>query len=260
MLSEAIADWNLRHSEAEALDTRNSEWRRLYWAILAFLRHRLTPYDQTLQESPYDPALRDQLFRRIQAAAHFQYKWLRLETDPRTKETQDKADARRPFDRVAADLSDLYTHKNALFQALREARCKGTPPLGLDSLENELAETESRIKRLEQKLPSAESKEAGRWIMSGTLGGSGIISSLLGKLCPNQWMPENFGCPKCGVRVMRTKRAMPLGQGQQVFFWWCRCAFCAVHLPPSGSVPRRLRLEDWSEYLEGIAKETKEPA
>jgi hypothetical protein len=245
LIREAVAEWNLRHPASQGLDSLQSAWPPIYWAILAFLRHRLTDYDQVLQESDYNPELRDKLFRQIKGEATRRYPWLRLEADPRTERKQEAQEERAtlPFDKIAAVLAKLYTRKNALTQALREATTRERK----NSLRQELIATRELIDSAEKGLKGPELRDLKEDETPCLIGVSSARHYFFGPrvLSPNHVRPESFSCPKCGVRVMRTKGAIALGQGKRMVFWSCHCLFFALPHPARSSIPSA----DWNQLL-----------
>jgi hypothetical protein len=123
---ESVADFNLRHPDY-LLDAKFSDWRVLYRVIHAFIRHRLTDYEEQLGAAGYNPALRYQLKTEIENAACRKYSWLRPDRDPRcATEVPKPPKPQLIYNRTASYLADLYTQKNRIIGALREKRRKGS--------------------------------------------------------------------------------------------------------------------------------------
>ena len=78
LLAEACGAYNLHRPEgAQEADPSHSEWPLLCGVVHSYIRHNLTEYDSVLSVAGGDEALREELHKKISAAAHRAYPWLR---------------------------------------------------------------------------------------------------------------------------------------------------------------------------------------
>jgi hypothetical protein len=218
-IEEALADWNLRHSEK--LDPEGSEWSLVFKAILAFLRHKMSNYDEVRRERPEE---RERFYREVQGKAQRHYPWLRPEVDPRraklSGEELPPAGMSRPFDCAASYLADRYADKNALLSYGRETRSP-----------EERKAVRQVVKYLEEDIAQVEGlfKSDGLWC--GTLE-TGLRYALdFDRFNFNHLRDTRIKCPACGARIWQVKRPVPVGQRLFWRVWRCDCAFAGIPLP-----------------------------
>jgi hypothetical protein len=105
LLRESVTDFNLRHPDY-LLDAKSGEWPVLYNVVNAFLRHRLTNYEEQLATARYNPALRGELVSKIERVACRKYPWLRLDY------TSGSSGSGRRAVHIRTNLSRLQNSKN----------------------------------------------------------------------------------------------------------------------------------------------------
>jgi hypothetical protein len=254
LIREAIADFNLRHSDS-SLDAKSSDWPILCRTIHKFIRHRLTDYEEQLATG-YNPALREKLVAEMGKAAAEKYPWLRLERDPRCEDQGQETD-KPAFNQAAAYLADFYTQKNRILGALAELKRKGGSRAQQQEFRQQLAEIEAQIRRGQEILLEPIYNASGCSPKIYLLGPIEVGKRhFFGprKLSPNHVAAETFACPGCGERIWRSKRPIDLGQGKSAVFWICGCIFYGLPPAPPGMKMRPLKLGDWLENLEEISR------
>ena len=251
---EAVADFNLRHPDY-VLDAKTSDWRDLYRVIHAFIRHRLTNYEEQLAAG-YNPALREKLVAEIEETTRKKYRWLRPDRDPRCEDQGQETD-KPAFNQTAAHLADFYSQKNPLLGALHELRRKGGSRAQQQELRQQLAEIEAKILRGQEILLGPmydDSCSSPKIYLLGPIEVGKRHCFGARKLSPNHLAAENITCPDCGQRIWRSKRPVDLGQGKSAVFWLCGCIFYGLPPAPPGMKMRPLKLGDWLENLEEISR------
>jgi hypothetical protein len=247
IIEEALADWNLRHPAAEEkLDAATSEWSRVFKAVLAYLRHRLSPYDEIRRAHPEE---RERLYREVQRQAQRRYKWLKPDVDPRGTEPPKKEPPTAetlPFDSAARFLADRYGDKNRLIQYGRESRSP-----------DERRAVKAVVGLVEQDIAMVEGllKSDSFWI--GPLETMGKYAVSVDRFALNHRRDTRLTCPACGSRIWQIKPAVPVGQGRYWRVWVCECTFVSTSLP----LPKDSRvMEDklWDTALKLIAERHRE--
>ncbi len=232
IVSEAILSHNLRHPDGPRLDLESSPWPELHAAVLRFLRHQLTDYDEELRHRCRDKVYRDQLAAAVTQAAHRQYTWLRIDRDPRPFQQEESHDLL--FDQLAKTLAQLHTARDHIESAIRTL--KRTAPdhkAELQRLQKELTlikeEISYRYSLLTNEVPSPDFSRAVFFRHSPSLVGSYLFAGH--KLAESHTRYAGFRCQFCHLAVMRSKRALPLGQGRLAVVYSCGCQSYALEPP-----------------------------
>jgi hypothetical protein len=249
IIEEALADWNLRHHAAEEkLDPVASEGRMVFKAVLAYLRHRLSPYDEIRRAHPEE---RERLYREVQRQAQRRYKWLRPDVDPRGTEPQKKeppATEILPLDSAARFLANRYGD-NRLLQYERESRSP-----------DERRAVRECVRYVQEDIELAEGllKSDSFWL--GPLETMCKCAVSLDRYTSNHRRDTRLSCPACGSRIWQIKPPVPVGQGRYWRIWVCECTFVSTPLPlPRDSYVMEAKL--WDTALKLIAERNEgEPA
>jgi hypothetical protein len=247
IVEEALADWNLRHPAAEEkLDAATSEWRKVFKAVLAFLRHRLSSYDDAWHDHPEE---RERFYREVQRQAQRRYKWLRPDADsrmdPPPKEELPAAET-LPFDSAARYLADRYTDKNRLIQYGRESRSP-----------DERRAVRECVRYVQEDIEQVEGlvKSDSFWV--GPLKTMCKCAVSLDRFASNHRRDTRLSCPACGSRIWQIKPPVPVGQGKFWRVWVCECTFVSIPLPlPRDSYVMEAKL--WDAALKLIAERNHE--
>jgi hypothetical protein len=221
IIEEALADWNLRHPVAEEkLDAATSEWRMVFKAVLAFLRHRLSSYDDARHAHPEE---RERFYREVQRQAQRRYRWLRPDVDPRGTEPPKKEPPTAellPFDLASRFLSDRYTDKARLLTYGRESKSQ-----------RERRAVKAAVGFVEQDIAMVEGlvKSDSFWV--GPLKTMCKCAVSVDRYASNHRRDTRLSCPACGSRIWQIKPPVPLGQGRYWRVWVCECTFVSTSLP-----------------------------
>ena len=240
LLNEAATGWNLRHPK-QKLDWRTCCWSRLRVAVFAFIRHKLTDYDSELRTFS---DTRAQLRKEILSAALCHYPWLR--SDPRSQilDPTHPVDELAILNEVGRTVSGLLSLKHQLLDRLREP---ASSPAQKARIRKQLIELEYQLQHGQGLLdidPDPFKGYAFVWSLvdHNDYGFDGRT------LHPNQTRPLKFSCPRCGARVLVSKRAVPVGQGHRWLLCSCHCMGAIV------TSPSRLRLGAWVGSLAEIPR------
>ena len=264
LVREAVMACNLRHLEEKPLDFDSSPWPLIRGALLAFLRHQHSLYNERLRaRCEYDKDFRDTLAAQIAAAAFRKYPWLGQD-DPRPF-PEPVSQPELPMDEISSRLADLHSHRDQLLSALRDLRRESACKAMLDALQSEIEEVTADIDRAYNFLSMPKIKSSSD--------GGGLVRAIvrvheadqLGEYVfyatkqpsPNHLKYLGFHCSRCGASVMRLKQTVAFGQGfERMVVQSCHCMFLAVMCPKDG--PGRLRpltREIWQKYLEETSDE-----
>jgi hypothetical protein len=162
LIREACATWNLRHPD-DPIHPSKSEWRMVYEAVIAKLRHEFSDYDKTVNSKNHD-----QLREEIRAAAKRRYPWLRPDMDPRNG-LACTAPNQLTFDHLSAELARLYSARQDIEVRLRQLRKQVPRPQdNIDELSKELRRIHAMIADRNESCQilkrQAEVKDRDDWI------------------------------------------------------------------------------------------------
>lgn len=254
LLAEAIMAVNLRHLDAQPLDPATSPWPLVCSAVLAYLRHNLTAYDERLRtRCEHDPEYRDDLAVQVAAAAYRKYRWLR--NDPRPfPEQQDDGGPPQLFTEIARDLAHDHGVRDQVVSAIRDLKRDGKLEQA-KALKITLAKIEKRIERGYAILTAPKYS----YDDHGGGGSSRIFSCShppeeMGQYCffdgrpvtPNRYHFLGFRCQECNAPVVRLKQPANWGQGVKMAVHSCFCLTKAVVCPPTGKRLVPLTLKEWA--------------
>jgi hypothetical protein len=256
VIREAVLSWNLR--SPQQIDAETVHWHHLRRVITAFLRHRLTDYDQRLEElCRHDQAARDGLVQAIYQVATKVYPWFRNDPRPFANLPPDH----RFLEQHASEVSKLQN----LIEHLRSA---------IADLSRHPKENQQRLQQLKVRLGEALVKKDKSWEILTTpdhtdfnrcdrKGASGqcntrVLRNSTGSyyfltpkpLTPNTYKFLPFSCPKCGVRVVETKRPRDIGQGKKAYIQTCLCLAVLISPPPDYAVLAPVTLKRWAWLVE----------
>jgi predicted RNA-binding Zn-ribbon protein involved in translation (DUF1610 family) len=223
------------------LDPVTMPWSELQGLLLAHLRHRYTDYEAALAAG----GDRDALHHEIHFTIFKQFPFLR--SDPRPFPPDPP---RLALDEIAAHLAQLKDLEHGLLEALatpataREAR---------PAIRGMLAELRVDISEATTILTKQRVTEDGV-IMSYRATATGADYDFLGHhLHSNHLAYAGFRCPGCGEGIYRSKRPVPIGQGQRAVVHSC---LCVTHFTPdSRQRIAPLTLEKWGEYVTVLASD-----
>jgi hypothetical protein len=255
LVREAVISYGLRHLKEVYIDYRTAPWETIQKIIGAFLRHRLSSFDQQLQVlEDYNETYRDELAAEIQRAAFRKYKW--LTSDP------------RPFpqakggvlflDRLARELARLHSAQDDLQSALSELRRAGNSPKQLADLESLAARIAKRIRTLYAFLTEGNSKpdEEGNYGRDGRALVLPLKEEAAYYFFSDRPVPLNrltylgFQCSRCGASVARCKNRVDWGQRHdRMVISSCHCTLFALY-EPRGFHVRLLTAADWEKFLQ----------
>lgn len=255
ILNESVLSWNLRHPES-LMDVNTSSWDKLRTVTLAFLRHRMTDYDQRLRDlCEYDPDARNGLARAIHDVAWKIYPW--FQNDP------------RPFPLVESDHRYLNRHAEEtskmqnLIEHLRSA---------IKDLSRQPFGNKAQIRELKKMLTEALTKKETSWgiltepthterSQMTPFGLAGecraiMMNNRTNAYCFHRLQPPSpniykflfFCCPRCKARVIESKRPLDIGQGKRAIIQSCFCIYRIISAPPNGGRLVPGTAESW-EYL-----------
>lgn len=251
--------WGFRHLDGPELDPKTSPWPHVRGAILAFLRHRCTDFDERLRaRCEHDQAFRDSLASQVTKAAFRKYSWLGQD-DPRPfPASDDDGSPARIFDEFSRGLADAHGVRDALRSAIRDLKREGRPRAQIEALEIELAKVEDRISfgfeflTAPKQVSDAQGKSARAfpWKHSPNLGPAYFFFECRAAT-PNRLHYLGFRCPQCQVTVARLKQTVDFGQSyRRMVVFSCYCMTYSVVCPTEG--PRLLTpmtLEKWETTL-----------
>jgi hypothetical protein len=250
LVSEGVLSANLRHQDEELLDADTSPWPLVRGAVLAFLRHRCSQYDDRLR-GEHNQALRDSLAVEIAREAYRRYPWI-AQDDPRPfAEPQD--DTAAPlFTELARDLAHDHGLRDHLSSAIRDLQRGGNKQARIETLQKALAKIEKRIERNYEiltgpkYLPDAHGGQSRGFSFSR-------LPEEMGQYCffdsrvitPNRYHFLGFRCPQCNAPVVQLKQPVNFGQGFRMVVSSCFCRTLACVCPPAGRQLKPVTLEGW---------------
>jgi hypothetical protein len=251
LLDEAVMSYTFRHLDEPPLDPTTSPWPLLRRAILAFLRHQTSNYEERLS-GEFNKELRDELATALARSAHLKYPWLGKD-DPRPFPPAEDDSPSKPFNELARDLAHDHGVRNHLTSAIRDLKRQGDKQLWIKVLQESLVKTEQRIQRDFSML-------AGPKHLQDAAGGSSCgyrFPHLPEKMdrydfcdgrtiTPNRYDFLGFCCSQCRARVAKLKQPIDFGQGWRVLVYSCFCKTVAIACPPVGKHLKPLTLEDWN--------------
>lgn len=222
LLKEACTSWNLRHPDSEQANPIESPWPLLYNAVLTFLRHCHTDYDQMLSLSGGDELVREQLRAEIFAAAMKLYPWLRLGSDPRVGQSVRIGRAAKFYDRISSELSDLVSRRGQIVTAVNELKRKrsletkqriAVLQIELQQLQEDI-EVRTRAFKTAPEIAGVEITPEIKGFRLEIMRQSEPVY-LFGDLPLAECYTESAGfrCPNCNNLVKRTKVARDYGAG-----------------------------------------------
>jgi hypothetical protein len=246
LVYEAVVAWNFRHLDEEPLDIDSAPWPLIRGAVLAFLRHNLTDYDDRLRRRcEHDPAYRDALASQIAQAALRKYPW--LDNDPRP--FPEAAEDSLLLDTVAKHMEQLHSLRDQMLSAARDLRRSGGSPQHIAGLQREAAGVAEQIRQAYDFLIapkiSADGTATRSLVIERTNGAYFFHSK--GELPLNRIHFVGFTCPRCQASVAQRKGFISLGQGyDRVVVWSCHCLTFCVYQPPRARVAP-MTLEHWAQ-------------
>jgi len=250
LLDEAALSWNLRHmDESPLLEADTSPWPLVRGAVLAFLRHRLSAYDDRLR-GEYNHELRDELATEIARAAYRRYPWI-AKDDPRPfPEPKDDGQSQL-FTELARDLARDHSTRDHLVSAIRDLKREGKLAQ-VAALQTALAKIERRIGHSYRILTEpkylhdasgSSSRGYGFPHHDEQMGHYYFLDDRA--VTPNRYDYLGFYCPQCDARVVRHKQPINFGQGFKMIVHSCYCTTQAAVCPPAGRHLKPLTLTEW---------------
>jgi hypothetical protein len=223
VLREACCVHNALHPNAW-LNPQTSPWELLYPIVLAFLRHSLSSYDESLREENAD---RDQLQIDISTSARKFYPWLRKDKDPRAIQSAAPAEPSnfKIFDALSRYSCDLRSTRAQLVMAWR----KHAPGTDRKLLDEDLREVNRRIDRIDTAFKAPldlppEHKDFRILVLDHE---SDYLFA--GRQLPPSYIrPAAFSRDICQKRICRSKVAIDLGAGIKLVAFACRCLSFSV--------------------------------
>jgi hypothetical protein len=261
LVRESVYAWDLRHLDEPELDAATSSWPLVRGAILAFLRHLHSDFDERLRvRCEHDPKFRDELAAQIAAQAFRRYPWLGKD-DPRPFPESEEDSVSLPFDELAKELADLHTRRDHLVSAIRDLRRQGNHSKEIAQLSTTLKETqhdidwcygflskpkilpeEGKTRLFVRTHPKKDGIDPGYIFYSGK------------EVTQNRIVYLGFRCPRCGVSVTRWKQIIPLGQGYRCIIFACHCTTCAVHTPGGVGRVEPMTAKHWARFCQRISR------
>ena len=241
--------WSFRHLEEPALDPTTSPWPSVKGAVLAFLRHRLSAYDDRLR-GEYNQELRDELATEVAQAALRRYPWLGKD-DPRPFPEQEKGSPTPVFTTIARDLAHYHSVRDHLTSAIRDLKREGRH-LQVKALQNNLASLETRIARCYGILAGPKhTREGDRGQSRGfavphlpqEMGHYWFLDDRVAT--PNRYHFLGFRCQECNAPVVQLKQPVDFGQGWKMLVASCYCHTLAVACPPAGRRLKPVTAKQW---------------
>jgi predicted RNA-binding Zn-ribbon protein involved in translation (DUF1610 family) len=256
LVREAVLAWNLRHLSQDKLDVETSPWPLVRGAILAFLRHLHSDYDERLRvRCERDPKFRDDLAAQVAAAAYQSYLWLGKD-DPRPFPESEQDSMTLPFDVISKSLSNSCTIRDQTISAIRDLKRQGNHKHEIAALENGLQKNNRDIERQYSFLSSPKIlPEQGKTRYFLQVHKQDDVDPHY-HFCSNKEVTPNrieyigFRCPRCGVSVARWKQIVPLGQGYRCVTFACHCLTVAVHTPGGIGRIEPMSAENWARYCQ----------
>jgi hypothetical protein len=251
LVCESLVSWGFRHLDDPYIDAAEAPWPLVRNTVLAFLRHRLTDYDDQLRaRCERDEAYRDKLVGEIAQAAFLKYPW--LSNDP------------RPFpqiedclflDRAARELSNLHSLRDHLESAIRDLKRSCGSREQITGLEAEVARTKEQITEVYSFLTVPKTGEDSEGVYSRSIlwphedeGDYYFFNSR--SLPPNRLNYLGFQCPRCQASVAQRKGFVNWGQRHdRMIIWSCYCLTYSVYQPPRFRVAL-VTLLDWNQFVE----------
>jgi hypothetical protein len=243
VLREACSAHNALHPETW-VDPVTTSWKQLYPLVMAFLRHELSTYDQSLQTGTSD---RNQLRTDISASARKFYRWLRKDKDPRTVQSAppEEPENFKIFNALSGYGCDLRSQRDQLLMARR----KCAPGADRRLLNEDLCEVNRRIDKIDSAfngdyldLP-LEHKDFRILILAHE--GEYFFA---GRQLPSSYIkPTDFNCVACHQRVWRTKTPIDLGNAIRMTTFACHCLSFSV----TGKYAIGVNAQFWHELVTG---------
>jgi hypothetical protein len=251
LLSEAVLSWNLRHMDDALLDPQASPWPVLRGAVLAFLRHNLSAYDEHLRtRCEHDPKFRDELAAQVAAAAYRKYPWLGKD-DPRPFLEPEDDSPSQLFTEIARDLAHDHGVRDQLYSAIRDLKRQGKLAQ-VAALKTTLTQIEKRIERSYKTLTGPKyshdthGSQSRGWSfphLSEEMSRYYFLDDRV--VTPNRYDYQGFRCPECNAPVVRLKQPVNFGQGWRMIVYSCFCHTLAIACPPAGRRLKPLTIEGW---------------
>jgi hypothetical protein len=247
VVNEAVFSYNLRHLD-RFLDPDSSCWPDIHACVLRFLRHQFSEYDDRLRDRlSYDPSYRDELAAEVARAAHQKYPWLRLDIDPRPFPKTEGNEL--VFDQIAKSLADHHTHADHVMLAIRDLRRSPGDHRQEIKLLTQMLNIIRETIETEFGFFRTPPKDDGAHLALFEIRPEGSRGYNYGgnSLRENHTLYAGFKCPFCGVATMRTKRAVPFGQGRRMLAFSCHCMSYAAPTPPPGYAHKPITIVRWQE-------------
>jgi hypothetical protein len=254
LIREATLSWSLRHLDEPKLDPEASPWPLLRTALLAYLRHNLSGYDERLRTRyEHDPKYRDELAAQVAAAAYRKYRWLR--DDPRPFPEQPDDSQPRLFTELARNLAHYHSSRDHLTSAIRDLKREGK--------QAQVAELQRTLAKIEQRIADNYAILTGPKYSYGLSGegesrafGFPHLPEEMGHyfffdnrpITPNRYHYLGFRCPQCGVPVVKYKQRVDFGQGFRMIVHSCHCHTTACVCPPPTHTIAPMTAQKWAAY------------
>jgi hypothetical protein len=218
------------------VNAQTSSWELLYPIVMAFLRHELSTYDESLRTGNGD---RDQLQIDISISARKFYPWLRKDKDPRVFQSTppQESGSLKIFNALSRYSCDLRSERAQLLMARR----KYAPGTDRQLLDGDLREVNRCIDRIDTAFKTPldlppEHKDFRILILENQ--GDYFFASW--QLPSSYIKPTAFACDICQKRVWRSKVPIDLGAGIKLVTFVCFCLSFSVATPYAGGVKAEL--------------------
>jgi hypothetical protein len=244
-----VLSFNLRHLDGPLLDPETSPWPLLRGALLAFLRHRTSNYEERLR-GEYNQELRDLLADEIARSALRKYPWI-AKDDPRpfAEEEEDQAPI---FTVMARDLAHDHGIRDQLVSAIGDLKREGGKHAQIKTLQKTLATIERRIEQNYQILSGPKYSHD----TQGSQSRAFMVPHLPEEIgnyyffdhrpvTPNRYHYQGFRCQQCNALVVQLKQPVNFGQGFLMVVSSCFCHTLAAVCPPAGRRLKPLTVESW---------------
>jgi hypothetical protein len=254
LVLEAVTAWRFRHLDEEYLDVDSAPWASIRGAVLAFLRHNLTDYDERLRvRCERDEAYRDDLAEQIAQVALRRYPWLTKDPRPFPKSEDSLF-----LDAAAKELASLHSIHDHLFSAIKDLKRTGNSQGQITALQRMAASVKERIRQIYSFLIapkiSADGDHSRALLMPRTDRRDYYFFSEQVPP-PNRLVYTGFQCPRCNASVARRKQTIAWGQGyDRVLVWSCHCLTYSVYKPPGRSIAPMMA-EDWGQFVQRTESE-----
>jgi hypothetical protein len=245
LLQEACRAHNALHPDTWA-NPETTNWELLYALTIAFLRHELSLYEQSLREGDGD---REQLRIDISKSARKFYPWLRKDKDPRTIQSllpQEPVTTNfRIFSELSAFCCDLRSRQDQLVTARRKCR----PGADRKVIDDDLAKIRSRISMIDDALrPDLDKLPITNRDFRSFVMPNESDYCFAGRQLPFSYIkPTAFSCDTCQKLVWRSKVAIDLGAGIKLVVFSCHCISFSV----TGRYTAGVKSELWHYLVTG---------